>query len=122
MARTSRLIQGLILFSTVLGVFFLWQVYTLLPSFVFDALAFGWVLWVIDSALTFARPNVSYYLGVLLALLTLTATLSQPEHYSLVGSGNLEAAATLIVGSSAQVAIILAVVYRLLAGRRSRLA
>jgi hypothetical protein len=114
-ATLARLIQGLILFSTILGVFFLWEVYPLLPSFVFDAIAFGWVLWVIDSALTFVRPKLSYYLGLLLAFLTLAATLSQPEHYSLVGSGNLEAAATLIAGSSAQIAIILAVSYLLFA-------
>jgi hypothetical protein len=112
-ASTARLIQGLILFSTVLGVLFLLQVYTLLPSFVFDAIALGWVLWVVDSALTFVRPSLSRYLALLLAFLTLAATLSQPEHYSLVGSGNLEAAATLIAGSSAQVAIIVAVSYRL---------
>jgi len=119
-ASTDRLIQGLILFSTVLGVFFLWEVSSLLPSFVFDAIAFGWVLWVIDSVLTFLRPNVSYYMGLLLAFLTLGATLSQPEHYSLIGSGNLEAAATLIVGSSAQIAIIIAVAYRFVAVRRTR--
>ena len=120
MANTDRVIQALILFSTILGVFFLWQVYPLLPSFVFDAIAFGWVLWVVDSVLTFLRPNASIYLGLLLAFLTLAATLSQPEHYALLGSGDLEAAATLIVGSSAQVAIILAVAYRLFAGRRGR--
>ena len=120
MANTDRVIQVLILFSTILGVFFLWQVYPLLPSFVFDAIAFGWVLWVVDSVLTFLRPNASIYLGLLLAFLTLAATLSQPEHYALLGSGDLEAAATLIVGSSAQVAIILAVAYRLFAGRRGR--
>jgi len=119
-ANTDRVIQVLILFSTILGVFFLWQVYPLLPSFVFDAIAFGWVLWVVDSVLTFLRPNASIYLGLLLAFLTLAATLSQPEHYALLGSGDLEAAATLIVGSSAQVAIILAVAYRLFAGRRGR--
>jgi len=119
-ANTDRVIQVLILFSTILGVFFLWQVYSLLPSFVFDAIAFGWVLWVVDSVLTFLRPNASIYLGLLLAFLTLAATLSQPEHYALLGSGDLEAAATLIVGSSAQVAIILAVAYRLFAGRRGR--
>ena len=120
MASTDRVIQGLILFSTILGVFFLWQVYSILPPFVFDAIAFGWVLWVVDSALTFLRPNVSMYLGLLLAFLTLAATLSQPEHYALLGSGDLDAAATLIVGSSAQVGIILTVAYRLFAGRRGR--
>ena len=122
MASTDRVIQGLIIFSTILGVFFLLQVYSLLPTFVFDAIAFGWVLWVIDSTLTFLRPNISIYLGLLLAFLTLAATLSQPEHYSLLGSGDVEAAATLVVGSSAQVGIILAVAYRLFAGRRGRTA
>lgn len=118
MVFAGKLIQGLILFSTLLGVFFLWEVYPLVPSFVFDFLATGWVAFVIDSALTFVKPRVSYYLGLVLALLTLAATLSQPEHYSLVSSGNLEATITLILGSSAQIAIVLAVVYYALGERK----
>ena len=110
--NSGKLIQALILFSTLFGVLFLWEVYDLVPAFVLQLLAFGWVLWVIDSLLTFARPRVSHYFGLLLALLTLAATLSQPEHYSLVASGDLEATATLIVGSVAQVSLIVMVVYR----------
>jgi hypothetical protein len=114
----GRLIQALILFSTAFGAFFLWEVYPILPSFVFDFLAFGWFLFLVDSILTFVRPGFSYYLGLILALLALTATFSQPEHYSLVQSGNLEATVTLLVGSASQVAIVVVVLYRILNGRK----
>ena len=118
MVSPGRLAQGFILFSAVLGVFFLWEVSDQVPSYVFEILATGWFLFVIDSILTFVRPRLSYYLGLVLALLTLAETLAQPEHYSLVASGNLEATATFFVGSAAQVGIILSVAYFLVSKRR----
>jgi hypothetical protein len=118
MTDSGKIVQVLIIFSTVFGAFFLWEVYSLLPSFVFDFLAFGWFLFLVDSVLTFVRPGLSYYLGLVLAILALAATFSQPEHYSLIQSGNLEATATLLIGSVAQVAIVVTVLYRILAGRR----
>ena len=118
MSALARMIQGLILFSTLLGVVFLWQVYTLLPATAFDFVAVGWGLFVVDSALTFLRPKASYYLGLVLAVLALGETLSQPEHYALVGSGNLLAAATLVFGSLAQALLIIAVGYYLVSERR----
>jgi len=119
-ANSGKLIQGLILFSTLFGVLFLWEVYPLLPTSVFEVLTFGWVLWVIDSLLTFVRPKVSHYLGLVLALITMAATLSQPEHYSLVASGDLEATATLVVGTTAQIILVLAVIYRYAVSGRSK--
>lgn len=113
MSAIPRAIQGVILFSTLLGVVFLWQVYPLLPSNAFDFVAFGWVLFLIDSALTFVRPKVSYFVGLVLAVLALGETLSQPQHYTLVESGNLPATATLVLGSIAQVLLISLVVYYL---------
>ncbi|HEY6282751.1 MAG TPA: hypothetical protein VIW22_02375 [Nitrososphaerales archaeon] len=91
----TRAIQGLILFSTILGAFFLWQVYPLLPALAFDLVAFGWVLFLLDSILTFVKPRASYYLGLVLGLVTLGETLSQQTHYALIASGNLTATATL---------------------------
>jgi hypothetical protein len=114
----TRAIQGLILFSTAIGVIFLWQVYPLLPAFGFDFVALGWVLFLVDSILTFIRPTVSYYLGLALALLALGETLSQPAHYALIESGSLTATATLVVGSSTQAMLIVLVVYYILARRR----
>jgi len=117
-ATVPRIIQGLIIFSALLGVAFLWQAYPLLPSDVFWILAFGWFLFVVDSALTFFRPMASYVLGLVLALIALSQTLSQPEHYAIVESGNLPATLTLVSGSAAQALIILFVVYYLMARRK----
>ena len=102
MSRLTGAIQGLILFSTALGLVFLWQAHSVLPSDVFDIIAFGWVLFALDSALTFVRPVVSYYLGLVLAAIALTLTLSQPAHFALVASGNLLAAVTIVLGSIAE--------------------
>jgi len=118
MNAIPRAIQGLILFSTVLGVFFLWQAQPLLPINVFYFLVFGWTLFVIDSALTFLRPKISYYFGLVLAVLALGETLSQPEHYQLVENGNLPAAIILVLGSVAQGLLIAFTLYFLISERR----
>jgi hypothetical protein len=118
MAVVPRVIQGLIIFSALLGVAFLWQAYSLLPSDVFEVLSFGWFLFVVDSILTFVRPLASYVLGLILALVALSETLSQPAHYALVENGNVPATLTLVSGSVAQALLILFVGYYLVARRR----
>jgi hypothetical protein len=117
MSLVPRAIQGLILFSTLLGVAFLWQAQPLLPAEVFYILTFGWALFVVDSILTFIRPRASYILGLVLAAIAFTETVSQPEHYALVENGNLPATLTLISGSVAQALLIGFVVYYLFAER-----
>lgn len=117
MSSLPRVIQGLIIFSTVLGVVFLWQAYPLLPPDAFDFVAFGWVLFVADSLLTFFRPVASYYLGIVLAIVALAATLSQPAHFALVGSGALLASATIISGSVAEVLLVVVGAYYVIAQR-----
>ena len=118
--NTGKLIQGLILFSTALGVFFLWEAYPLLQSAidVFYFLSFGWFLFLFDSALTFYRPRVSYYLGLVLAAIALVATFSSPEHYSLIESGNVPATVILLLGSVAQALIIGFVLFYSVSERR----
>ncbi len=112
------MIQGLILFSTALGVVFLWQAQPLVPSDVFYILTFGWVLFLADSVLTFLRPKVSFYMGLVLGVVALTETLSQPEHYSLVENGNVPATIILVVGSVAQALLIGTVLYYLVSARK----
>ena len=117
MTTLPRVIQGLILFSTVLGVFFLWQAYPLIYPVVpdvFYALVFGWVLFVFDSFLTFYRPKVSFYLGIVLAAIALTETLTQPEHYSLVQSGNVPATIIIVLGSVSEGLLIAVAGYYLI--------
>ena len=118
MVAAGKLIQGLIIFSAVLGVFFLWQAQPLLPPDVFGILTFGWLLFVVDGVLTFVRPNVSYYLGLVLAVVALSETLTQPEHYSLVENGNVPATAILVLGSAAQALLIASVVWFIISRRR----
>jgi hypothetical protein len=115
---TPRAIQGLIIFSAALGVAFLWLVYGLVPASVFDFVAFGWALFVVDGVLTFVRPLASYYLGFVLSLVALAATLTEPAHYSLVQSGNFSATVVIISGSVAEVLLIALVPYHLLSERR----
>lgn len=117
MIGITRAIQGLILFSTVLGILFLWQAYPLLPPEAFDFVGAGWVLFVVDSALTFIRPKESYYLGLALGVLALGATLSQPEHFALIASGNVLATVTIVVGSISQALLIGFVAYYLISKR-----
>ena len=108
----------MIVFSTVLGVFFLWQAHPLLPGDVFDILAFGWLLFVVDSVLTLVRPRISYYLGLVLAVIALSETLTQPEHYALVENGNVPATVILVLGSVAQALLIGSVIWFVISERR----
>ncbi len=118
MFRTGRVIQALVILSTLLGIGFLWEVYGILPGPVFDFVAFGWILFVVDSILTFVRPVASYYLGFVLAILALASSLPRSAHYALVENGLLIPAATFLVGSAAQVLIIVLVLYHFVSGRK----
>ncbi len=113
MRTLTQAIQGVILFSTVLGVYFLWLVYPRVPQDVFYILLTGWLLFAVDSALTFIRPKLSYYLGIVLALIALAETLTQSEHYAIVASGDVPATVTLVLGSISQAVLIILVGYYL---------
>ena len=106
MGSTTKAIQPLIIFSTLLGLVFLWQAYPLLPADAFGFVAFGWVLFALDSFLTFIRPRVSYYLGLVLAALALLETLSQPAHFAVVTGGNVLATATIVLGTAAELLLV----------------
>jgi len=120
MISAPKVIQGLIIFSAVLGVFFLWQARPLLPpgSDVFEILTLGELFFVGDSILTFVRPKISYYLGLVLAIVALSETLTQPEHYALVENGNVPATIILVLGSVAQAMLIGSVLWYIMSERR----
>jgi len=115
---TGSAIQATVLFSTLLGVAFLWQINGLFPPPLFGAFATGWALFVVDSALTFMRPNVSYVLAFCLALLVLAASLPQSAHYAFIQEGAVLPAATFAAGSLAQVLLVMLVPYHFLRRRR----
>jgi len=118
MHRTGRLIQADIIFSALLGVLFLVQVYGVLPSQFFDFVFVGWALFVVDSVLTFVNPRVSYAMAFALALLALASSLPQSAHYAFIEYGVLLPAATFILGSAAQVLLLILVPYHFFVERR----
>jgi hypothetical protein len=118
--KTSRAIQGLVLFSTALGVFFLRLAYPLLPPLGFDFVAAGWVLFAIDSVLTFLKPRISYYLAFVLAILALSQSLGQSAHYSLLLDGDLAASAVLVLGSAAQVLLLILIPLHFIGVRKNK--
>jgi hypothetical protein len=120
MPQTGRLIQALVLFSTLLGVLFLVQVYGVLPAAVFDFVALGWVLFVVDSILTFTNPSVSYAMAFALALLALVSSLPQTVHYAFIENGVILPAVTFILGTTAQVLLLVLVPYHFIRRRRSK--
>ena len=109
MQRYAAAIQALILASSVLGVALLYEISPLVPAFVFDFVAVGWALFVLDSILTFIRPVVSYYFGFVLAVLALGASLPQSAHWSFIQNGLLVPSLIFLTGSAMQIAIIVLV-------------
>jgi hypothetical protein len=117
-SSTGRAVQLLVLFSTALGVLFLTQVYGVVPAALFDFLALGWVLFVVDSILTFYNPSVSYYMAFALAALALFTSLPQSTHYGFIETGQILPSAIFILGSAAQALILVFVPYHFIAERR----
>jgi hypothetical protein len=117
MSSMGRAIQAVIVFSTLLGVVFLWQVDGLVPPPVFDFVATGWVLFVIDCALTFVKPRASYALGLVLALLALATSLPESAHYAFIQEGAVLPAAIFLTGTGAQLLLIGLVSYYFVSGR-----
>ena len=104
--RLGKAIQASVFLSIILGVLFLVQAYSALPSFVFQVVAVGWVLFVVDGALTFLRPVISYVLAFILAILALGSSLPQSTHWAFVANGDMLPAFTFLAGSAVQVALL----------------
>ena len=118
MVALPKAIQTVILASTIFGAVFLYEVYPLLPSFVFESVAFGWVLFVLDSLLTFVRPRASFYLGLVLAIIALGVTLTSPAHWALITGGNVPASATIVTGSALEIILIVLIGLYMIGGRK----
>lgn len=116
-SKTSSAIQALVYFSVALGVVFLAQVYDLLPSAVFDVIALGWVLFVVDAVLLSFRPRAARVLALALALLALASSLPQSAHYAFIEAGEVLPSLTFILGSAAQVLLVILVPADLIRGR-----
>ena len=112
------MIQALIVFSVLIGASFLYEAQGLLPADVYTFVTVGWVLFVVDAVLTFVRPRLSYFLAFVLAILALASSLPENAHYAFIEQGDLVPALIFILGSAAQVLLIVMVPYHFLSARR----
>ncbi len=99
-------IDALVYFSVILGAALLAQAFNLLPPPVAYSIVGGWLAYVVAALLVFRKAKVAYPLVMVLAVLTLIVSLPQPEHYSLLNPGEAVAAATFLLGSAAQICLI----------------
>jgi hypothetical protein len=99
-------------------VVFLILVWGLVPAVVFDFVAVGWVLFVADCALTLVKPRVAYALAFVLALLALSSSLPQGAHYAFIEEGLVLPSAIFILGTVAQVLLLVLVPSYFLRQRR----
>lgn len=105
--------------STLLGLLFLVQAYSVLPPEALTFVVVGWVFFAVDSVLTFFRPKASYYLAFVLAGLALGSSLPQTAHYAFIANGELLPSTTFILGSVAQILLLVLVPYHFLRARRA---
>ena len=103
---TRTIANWLIYVSIILGIALLAQLYSLVPSWLFYSVLAGWIAYLIVGIAVALRKSVAYPLSLVLAVLTLTVSLPQPEHYMF---GLSIASLTFITGSMLQVAVIMSV-------------
>jgi hypothetical protein len=106
--------------SVIVGAALLIQLYLLsVPSWLFDSILAGWMMYVVASiALATGRVR-AYPLVLVLAIVTLSVSLPQPEHVSLAEAGLTIASVTFIVGSLLQVGVIILISSFLILDRRA---
>jgi len=108
--KTLKASADLLIYASIfLGAPLLVQLYSLVPLWLFYSSLAGWIAYLIVAVAIAKGVKIAYPLGLVLAILTLAASLPQPEHYSLVQAGLSPASLTYIAGSVLQIAVILTV-------------
>jgi hypothetical protein len=120
MATLEKAIAWLVYSSVVLGVLFLAVLYGFpnFPGWLFYSIAGGEGLWVVCAVAAARRASWAPYMAVVLALITLVLSLSQPTHYTFAETGQLVAFLIFSVGAALQVALIAAVLLHLVRARK----
>jgi hypothetical protein len=116
-ATLEKTVAWLVYSSVVLGLLFLYVLYGTpgIPAFLFPSILGGEVVWLVCAVAISRRVRSAPYLAVVLALITLTISVSQPTHYTFAETGQIVAFLIFAGGSVLQVALIAAVsllVYR----------
>ena len=111
MPNLEKVIAWLVNSSVVLGVLFLYVLYVTpgVPSFLFPSILVGEIIWVACAIAISRKARWAPYMAVVLAVITLGASLPQPTHYDFAQSGQVVAFLIFTGGSVLQFALIAAV-------------
>jgi hypothetical protein len=116
-ATLEKTVAWLVYSSVVLGLLFLYVLYGTpgIPAFLFPSILGGEVIWLVCAVAISRRVRWAPYLALVLALITLAISASQPTHYTFAETGQIVAFLIFAGGSVLQVALIAAgslLVYR----------
>jgi hypothetical protein len=100
-------IDLLIYLSVVLGAVLLYQLYCLVPQWLFSSVLVGWLAYLAVAVLVAAWRRIAYPLAFVLSILTLATSLPRPEHFAFVKAGVSLASITFLTGSALQIALII---------------
>jgi hypothetical protein len=116
----EKLMSWLVYASVVLGVLFLYVLYGTpgIPSFLFPSILAGEIIWIVCAVAVSRKARWAPYMALILALITLAISLSQPTHYSFAETGQIVAFLIFSGGSVLQFALIGAVSVFLFRSRR----
>ncbi len=103
----GRTIDGAIYLSVAWGIVLLPQLYGLVPSWLFYSVLGGWLAYLLVAVLAATGRSVAHPLAFILAILTLTVSLQQPEHRSFVEAGVSLASITFLAGSVLQFLLLI---------------
>jgi hypothetical protein len=121
LSSLKRSVDFLIYLSVALGILLLFQLHSLVPSWLFYSVLIGWGAYLIVALAIATHHDAAYPVALLLAVLTLIVSLPQPEHYSYVQAGLSLASATFAAGSVLQIALLVLIPLYLLRKRKTRL-
>jgi len=120
-ATLEKAVAWFVYASVVLGALFLYVLYGTpgIPAFLFPSILGGEVIWLVCAVAISRRARWAPYLALVLALITLAISVSQPTHYTFAETGQIVAFLIFTGGSILQVALIAAVSMSLVRSNRS---
>ena len=121
MTRLESAISWLVYASVALGVLFLYVLYGTpgIPNFLFPSILAGEIVWFLCAVAISRRVRWAPYMAVVLAVITLAVSLSQPTHYTFAETGQIVAFLIFTGGAVLQFVLLAAVALFLFRSRRS---
>jgi len=110
----------LIFLSVAVGVVLLFQIFKLVPSWLFYLVLTGWFAYLLVAIVALSGRKIAYPFAFILSILTLAVSLPQPVHFSFASAEMWLATFTFAAGSALQIALLILIPIYLVKGRKSR--